>query len=69
MSYERAAQIAEKASIASGGVTVVAGFTLNEWAILIGIVATVVTTLLNWFYKHKHLQLARKHYADGNDEL
>lgn len=60
MSYERAAQIAEKASIASGGGTVVAGVTLNEWAILIGIAATIVTTLLNWYYKHKHFQLAKQ---------
>ena len=61
MSYEREAQIAEKASLASAGGTGVAAFTLNEWAILVGIAATIVTTLLNWYYKHRHLQLARRH--------
>lgn len=64
MSYEKAAQVAERASLASAGGTGLAAFTLNEWAILVGIVATIVTTLLNWYYKHKHLQLARKHYAE-----
>ena len=28
-------------------------------AIIIGIVATVVTLLMNWYYKQKHLDLAR----------
>ena len=68
MSYEKAAQVAERASLASAGGTGLAAFTLNEWAILVGIIATVVTTLLNWYYKHKHLQLARKHISLENGD-
>lgn len=60
MSSERAAQVAERAALMSAGGTGVAAFTLNDWAIVIGIAATVATTLLNWYYKHKHLQLARR---------
>lgn len=60
MAYERAAQVAERASLASAGGTGIAAFTLNEWALVVGIIATVVTTLLNWYYKHKHFQLAKQ---------
>ena len=59
MSYEQSAEIAGKAAYASAGGTFVAGISLNEWAIIIGIVATVVTLLMNWYYKQKHLDLAR----------
>ena len=51
------------AALMSAGGTSVAAFTLNDWAIIVGIVATIATTLLNWYYKHKHLQLA-KHRAE-----
>lgn len=60
MSYEQSAAITEKAAYTSAGGTMVAGFTLNEWAIVIGIIATIVTLLMNWYYKQKHLDLARK---------
>ena len=67
MSSERAAQVAERAALMSAGGTGVAAFTLNDWAIVIGIAATVVTTLLNWYYKHKHLQLARRRTEREDD--
>ena len=51
----------------SAGGTGVAAFTLNDWAIVIGIAATVATTLLNWYYKHKHLQLARRRTEREDD--
>ena len=35
--------------------------------IVIGIAATVATTLLNWYYKHKHLQLARRRTEREDD--
>ena len=69
MSSERAAQVAERAALMSAGGTGVAAFTLNDWAIVIGIAATVATTLLNWYYKHKHLQIARQREEfDGDDD-
>lgn len=60
MSYEKAAEIASKASYTSAGGTLVAGLTLNEWAMIVGIVATIASFGLNWYYKYKHLQLARR---------
>ena len=67
MSSERASQVAERAALMSAGGTGVAAFTLNDWAIVIGIAATVATTLLNWYYKHKHLQLARQRTEREDD--
>lgn len=67
MSSERAAQVAERAALMSAGGTGVAAFTLNDWAIVIGIAATVATTLLNWYYKHKNLQLARRRTEREDD--
>ena len=68
MSYEQSAEIAGKAAYASAGGTFVAGISLNEWAIIIGIVATVVTLLMNLYYKQKHLDLARKRLIDMDDD-
>lgn len=59
MSYEQSAEAAGKAAYASAGGTFVAGLSLNDFAIIVGIVATVITLLLNWYYKQKHLDIAR----------
>ena len=66
--YARAAEVTEKAAFTSAGGTIGAGFTLNEWAIAIGIVATIVTLLMNWYYKQKHLELVRERYRWPNPE-
>ena len=69
MSYERAAEIAGQAAYTSGVGTVIAGLTLNDWAVLVGIAATVITAGLNWYYKQKHLEIARRNagmYDDGD---
>lgn len=69
MSYERAASLASKASYTSAGGTVVAGFELNEWAIIVGIVATIVTLLMNWYYKSKHLKLSERLARERFDDM
>ncbi|WFQ80092.1 phage holin family protein [Xenorhabdus sp. SF857] len=33
--------------------TMFGALTLNEWAIIIGIICTVGTFAVNWYYKHK----------------
>lgn len=62
---QRAADVAQKASEISGkvtyataGVTTFAGFTLNEIAVIVGIIATVLTAGVNWYYRAKHARLA-----------
>lgn len=69
MSYERAASIAGKASYTSAGGTVFAGFELNEWAVIIGIAATIITLLMNWYYKAKHLALSEKLARERFDDM
>lgn len=68
MSYEQAASMAGKAAYASAGATVIAGITLNEWAIIVGICATIITVILTWYYKQKHLDLARERLFDMDDD-
>lgn len=40
------------------------GFNLNEWALIVGIATAILTTAfsvgLSWYYKQKHLELARQ---------
>lgn len=62
MSYQRSAEIAERAAYSFGLGTIGAGFTLNDIAIIVGIVATITTVGLTWYYKQKHLDLARRRF-------
>lgn len=69
MSFEeRAAEVAGKAAYTSAGGTLVAGLSLNEWAIIVGIAATIITLGMNWYYKQKHLELARHHAGAISDD-
>ena len=68
MSYERAAEIAGNAAYTSAGGTIVAGLSLNDWAMLVGIIATITTALLNWYYKQKHLEIARRNAGLDDDD-
>lgn len=68
MSYEKAAEVASKAAYTSAGGTFIAGISLNEWAILTGIAATIITLLMNWYYKEQHLKLARIHAELGDGD-
>lgn len=45
-------------AVGSGVSTAVFGaLSLNEWAIVVGIVCTIGTFALNWYYKRKEFQL------------
>ena len=39
------------------GIIVVGGLSLSDWAIVIGIVCTVGTFVINWHYKRKEYRL------------
>ncbi|ALX96075.1 hypothetical protein AV650_22155 [Serratia fonticola] len=56
-------KVREWLSIGFGGGTFMGGvLSLNEWAIVIGIVCTILTLLINWYYKHKE----REDRRNGN---
>lgn len=40
-------------TISSTVVTIVGGLTLSEWLAVTGILVTLVTCGVNWYYKHK----------------
>lgn len=50
----------DKATYAAAGGTVYFGLTLNEIGVVVGICATIVTLVMNWWFKKQHLDIARK---------
>ena len=51
------------------GIIVVGGLSLSDWAIVIGIVCTVGTFVINWHYKRKEYRLlqAQAHQLGDSD--
>jgi len=49
-----------KAPYLGATVTIVGGYTLNEWLAIVGIFFTVLTFFLNWYMQSKRLELIRK---------
>ena len=47
-------------SYAASGTLMVGGLAMNELVAIIGLTLAIATFVVNWFYKHKHLQLARE---------
>ncbi|WP_423783803.1 HP1 family phage holin [Frischella perrara] len=35
--------------------------TLNEWAVVIGMSATIFSFLINWYYKHQEVKIKNNH--------
>ena len=68
MTYDQAAETSSKAAYTSAGGTLFAGIALNEVAAIVGVIATIFTLGLNWYYKQKHLELARSLHRADSDE-
>lgn len=47
------------------GIIVIGGLSLSDWAIVIGIVCTVGTFALNWYYKRQELKLLQEQAHTG----
>lgn len=60
---------ANKTTFVGGGVAAVGGWTANEIAAFGGLGLAIAGFLLNWWYKHQHLKLARKKAAQGEPTL
>lgn len=45
---------ATKTAYAASGVTVISGLTVNDWGVIVGMVAAVVTTGFNIWFKLKY---------------
>ena len=48
------------------GMILIGGLSLSDWAIVIGIVCTIGTFVVNWYYKQKEYKLlqAQAHLED-----
>jgi hypothetical protein len=64
----RIVQAIEKSPYAAAGGTGIAVLTLNEWAVIIGIAATILTTVcsitFSWYFKHKRFKAFEKYLKD-----
>lgn len=45
---------ATKTAYAASGVTVISGLTVNEWGVVVGGIAAIVTTIFNIWFKMKY---------------
>lgn len=53
----------EKATVASYFTSVgavILGFTFNEWMLLLGVMATIGTFLVNWYFRYCDYQLKKR---------
>ncbi|MBU2714492.1 HP1 family phage holin [Zooshikella harenae] len=44
-------KLVSNAPYAASAVTVLAGFTVSDWGVIIGV--TLITVIVNWIYKHR----------------
>jgi hypothetical protein len=63
----RVSQVVQKTPYVAAGGTSFAAFTLNEWGVLVGIVVTILTFLVNWYYKRKGVQAIRERLERGEE--
>lgn len=40
---------------------------LNQWAVIVGILCTIITCLVNWYYERKKYLLAEKKAEEENE--
>lgn len=58
------------AAVGAGSATALFGaMSLNDWAIIIGIICTIGTFGLNWYYKRKEFQLMKVKAHITDEEL
>lgn len=55
--FSRIVEHSGKTAISTSLGTVVAALTLNQWALIVGIIATIITTAVNWYYKAKESKI------------
>lgn len=60
------------AAYGAGSASIVIGISnwgLNEWAIMIGIICTIGTFLINWYYKRQEFRLKQKQLHLSDEEV
>lgn len=54
--HEIASAVASKIAYTASGALMILGYTLNDLAVLLGMLLGIATFLLNWYYKHQTLK-------------
>jgi hypothetical protein len=62
----RIAPVVEKAPYIAAGGTGVALWSLDRWALIISIAATLATFCINWYYKRKSFQALKDRMDSGS---
>jgi hypothetical protein len=62
---EKIAEVTTGSSYVAASGTVLAGLTINEWGVIVGIILGIATYVTSLIYKHKHYQLAKKVGTDS----
>lgn len=60
------ANLSMKVAYGASGGTFVAGWALNEIVAAAGLALGIATFAVNWYYRHRHLQLARQQVEPDN---
>jgi hypothetical protein len=53
MNYDLTSEVASKITYTASGTLMIFGFSLNDFAIILGMIIGVATFIINWYYKHK----------------
>lgn len=46
-------KLVSNAPYAASAVTVLAGFTVSDWGVILGVILTLIAVIVNWVYKHR----------------
>ncbi|WP_222937544.1 HP1 family phage holin [Spartinivicinus ruber] len=46
-------KIISNAPYVASAATVIAGMTVKDWGVIIGVILTTTTVVVNWIYKHR----------------
>lgn len=62
MLTEKTTSVTTNAAVTVGAVTAGAGaLTLSDWALIIGIIGTIATVIMNWFFQARRLRVDEHH--------
>lgn len=53
----------------AGATTAIGILTLEQWVAVVGIVCTIGTFLVNWYYRKKEFELKENHYEDTEKNI
>lgn len=68
MNFECASVTSSLCSRLSYLASIMLSLSLEQWAIVVGMVTAIGTFFVNWYYKRQHLKLSRNYNHSWGDE-